>query len=74
MQVHIRSLQTELLIFWHLSSLEQLEPISVRIEIKHLATKYVCLRTQTKTHALCEISGSHGDEYEHGCFLGCCAV
>jgi hypothetical protein len=21
-----------------------------------------------------EISGSHGDEYEDGCLLGCCAV
>jgi hypothetical protein len=22
----------------------------------------------------CEISGSHGGEYEDGCLLGCCAV
>jgi hypothetical protein len=23
---------------------------------------------------ICEISGSHGGEYEDGCLLGCCAV
>jgi hypothetical protein len=23
---------------------------------------------------ICEISGSHSDEYEDGCLLGCCAV
>jgi hypothetical protein len=22
----------------------------------------------------CEMSGSHGDEYEDGCLLGCCAL
>jgi hypothetical protein len=25
-------------------------------------------------YKLCEISGSHGDEYEHDCLLGCCLV
>jgi hypothetical protein len=26
------------------------------------------------TKLMCEISGSHGGEFEHDCLLGCCAV
>jgi hypothetical protein len=30
--------------------------------------------TIIERHAFCEISGSHGGEYEDDCLLGCCAV
>jgi hypothetical protein len=29
---------------------------------------------KVKLKLVCEISGSHGGEYEEGCLLGCCAV
>jgi hypothetical protein len=33
-----------------------------------------CLSLNGKPDKVCEISGSHGSEYEDGCILRCCAV